>query len=189
MKINLRQLYLSLFTSLTVFSAILYASCGKPAGNSNACAAIACAHGGSCYNGKCTCPTGYEGDNCEITTRDRYLGGWTTSEKGTVTALREYQVAIETSSIDAAHVSLKNVYNYFSSPISAYVVKDTLIIPNQQLQGKVIFGKGYIDTVGGASIANKLTLYYEVIDSATQMVDDFGFYSNVDNSSPSVWSK
>ncbi len=187
MKFNIKGLFLSALTSVAVVSGIFYTSC-RPSGNDGACAAIACAHGGSCDRGSCVCPTGYEGANCEITTRDRYLGGWRVAEKGTVTAAREYQVAIETSSIDAAHVNLKNVYNYFTVPISAYVVKDTIIIPNQQLQGKIIFGKGYIDTVGG-NTANKITLLYEVIDASTQLVDDFGYYHDIDGSDGSVWSK
>lgn len=187
MKFNARALFLSAFTSLAAFTAIFYASC-RPSGNGDACQAISCAHGGVCHDGKCTCPTGYEGNNCEITTRDRYLGGWRVSEKGTLTSAREYQVAIEASNIDAAHVSLKNVYNYFTLPVNAYVQGDTLIIPNQQMQGKVIFGRGYIDTVGG-NTANKLTLYYEVVDTATTNVDDFGYYSNIDGSVPSQWAK
>ncbi len=187
MKFNAKGLFLSVIASAVAASGLLYTSC-RPSGNDSKCAAIACAHGGACQEGKCVCPAGYEGDNCEITTRDRYLGGWRVAEKGTVTAAREYQVAIETSSIDASHVYLKNVYNYFTSPIAAYVIKDTLIIPNQQLQGKVIFGKGYIDTVGSTT-ANKLTIFYEVIDSATQLVDDFGYYHDIDHSDGSVWSK
>lgn len=189
MKFTARAFYISLLTSFTAFSAVLYVSCGKtPSGNDNACQAIACAHGGNCTNGKCICPSGYEGNNCEITTRVRYLGGWKVDEKGTTTPQRAYQVAIETSNIDASHVTLKNFYNYFKSPISAYVIKDTIFIPNQQLEGKVVFGKGYIHTTaGGTKDYDAITLSYEVIDSATQLVDDFGYYSELDGSSPSEW--
>ncbi|PQJ09185.1 hypothetical protein CJD36_020580 [Flavipsychrobacter stenotrophus] len=191
MKFTTRALYISIFTSLTAFSAVLYTSCGKtPSGNDNDCQAIACAHGGNCTNGKCVCPSGYEGNNCEITTRARYLGGWKVAEKGTTTPAREYQVAIETSNIDAYHVTLKNVYNYFKAPISAYVIKDTIFIPNQQLEGKVIFGRGYIHTTNiNATENNTLTMLYEVIDSATQVVDDFGYYSDLDGSTPSEWTR
>ena len=188
MKFNARALYLSLIFSLTAFSAVFYVSC-RPSGNDDACQAIACAHGGTCAKGSCICPTGYEGANCEITTRDRFLGGWRVAEKGTVTAYREYQVAIEANSTDAAHINLKNLYNYFTLPVQAYVIKDSIFIPNQQLQGKVVFGVGYIDTVGTSNTANQIVLRYEVVDSATQMVDDFGYYEMLDGSLPSSWAK
>lgn len=190
MKFTARALSLSLITSLTAFSAVLYVSCGKtPSGNDNACQAISCAHGGSCNKGVCTCPTGYEGTNCQITSRDRYLGAWKVSEKGTTTPQREYQVAIETNNLDAAHVSLKNFYNYFKSPISAYVVKDTIFIPNQQLEGKIVYGKGYIHTTSTTTTNNTVTFAYEVTDVATQLVDDHGYHADLNQSTPSEWNR
>jgi hypothetical protein len=47
----------------------LHSSCEK-----NACNNVSCQHGGSCSNGICLCPTGYEGPTCQTLATDRYLG-------------------------------------------------------------------------------------------------------------------
>ncbi|MCB9045759.1 MAG: calcium-binding EGF-like domain-containing protein [Chitinophagales bacterium] len=45
--------------TLFAFSLVLYASCN------NKCKDITCQNGGTCENGSCKCPTGYEGEFCE----------------------------------------------------------------------------------------------------------------------------
>ncbi len=190
MKFTARALYISLLTSLTAFSAVLYVSCGKNiSGNDNSCQAIACAHGGTCAKGSCICPAGYEGNNCEITTRDRFVGSWQVSEKGTLTPARQYQLAIEYNNTDASHVNIKNCYNYFNAPVTGYVIGDTLYIPNQQMEGKVVFGKGYYHTRSTSDTTKVISVRYEVVDTASQVVDDFGYYSDLDHSDLSDWSK
>ncbi len=52
------------FFAIATFSFALQ-SCDK-------CKDINCQNGGTCDKGKCTCPTGYSGDNCEI--KDPCLG-------------------------------------------------------------------------------------------------------------------
>ena len=47
--------------TLLTFGAIIYSSCTK-----DRCAKVTCQNGGSCSNGYCSCPTGFEGDYCEI---------------------------------------------------------------------------------------------------------------------------
>lgn len=50
-------------------STVVYTSCEK-----SRCTGVTCAHGGSCNDGQCKCPTGYEGPTCETRIIDRYLG-------------------------------------------------------------------------------------------------------------------
>jgi hypothetical protein len=47
--------------TLLTFGAIIYSSCTK-----DRCKNVACQNGGTCVNGYCSCPSGYEGDHCEI---------------------------------------------------------------------------------------------------------------------------
>lgn len=66
---------LSALLTLGSFSAILYTSCTK-----DACKGVTCQNGGVCDGGTCTCPTGYEGTNCETASRDKILKTWTASD-------------------------------------------------------------------------------------------------------------
>ncbi len=38
------------------------------------CASIICNHGGTCVNGSCICTAGYEGTDCSIESRNKFLG-------------------------------------------------------------------------------------------------------------------
>ncbi len=47
--------------TLLTFGAIVYSSCTK-----DRCSNVTCQNGGSCVNGYCSCPSGWEGDHCEL---------------------------------------------------------------------------------------------------------------------------
>ncbi|WP_276135100.1 calcium-binding EGF-like domain-containing protein [Polluticoccus soli] len=60
---KLTSVLLSALLTCLVFSAVLYTSCSKSSGIS--CGMTICKNGGICKDGKCVCPTGYEGTLCE----------------------------------------------------------------------------------------------------------------------------
>ena len=72
--------------------------------------------------------------------------------------------------------------------MSAIITGDTIIIPNQHMQGKIIFGTGYVYTTPAYGTFGSISMSYEVIDSATGIVDDFGNIQS-DLSAPSEWNK
>ena len=55
--------------TLLTFGAIVYTSCTK-----DRCKNVMCQNGGTCSNGYCSCPSGFQGDHCEtgVTTTIQY---------------------------------------------------------------------------------------------------------------------
>jgi len=187
MKATLKPVLIFTIVTLSAFFTIVYTSCVP-----DKCKAIACAHGGTCNQGACTCKPGFSGPNCETATKDKFLSQWGVLETGSVTPQTQYALNIDKTNSDTV-VVIKNLFNFFTQSVLAYVQGDTLVIPNQQLMGHVVFGKGYIYSTPLYGANSAISMRYEVVDTAAgqpqQWVDDFGFYSTIDNSSPSIWSR
>lgn len=184
MKSLLKSLLIYTLSTLSFVYVALMTSCSQ-----DKCKSIACAYGGSCDNGTCKCLPGYEGSNCETITRSKFIGGWQVHEKGLVSPDRQYPIAIEADK-EVTTVWLKSIYNYFTGKaVKAYIKGDTITIPNQQTMGKVIFGKGYLHATPVYGPNTGITMYYEVIDVGSGLVDDFGVNASVDNTKASEWIK
>lgn len=164
---------------LSVFSVILV-SCDKT--KNDKCSSVTCAYGGVCIDGVCKCAVGYEGTNCQTISRTKFLKAWNVNEKGTISPQRNYALAIEKDTAING-ILIKNMYNYFTGKIAAKVVNDSIFIANQATEGKVIYGKGFISADG-----TTVKLWYQVIDGATGLKDDFGVDASLSNSKPSVWN-
>jgi hypothetical protein len=188
MKVAFKSILVTALTTLSTFTAIVYFSC-----NRDKCKAIVCAHNGVCNDGRCTCLTGYEGPNCETVAREKFLGNWSVYEKGSTTNAAQYPITIEPTgpSTEApVNVVIRNFYNYFLTPIKATVTGgDSLIIPNQQYEGKIVHGIGYMDYSVTYGQYGTIFMRYEIIDTATNVKNDFGFYEPIDHSKPSRWNK
>lgn len=64
----------SLLTTLLFFvitGTVLYSACEK-----DPCTNVTCQNGGSCSNGLCRCPLGYENTQCQDLSVTRYLGNY-----------------------------------------------------------------------------------------------------------------
>ena len=101
-----------------------------------------CVNGGVCDGGKCICPTGYTGNNCETISRNAFLGNWTAFKKDSVFLAEPYPVSISQGKPAANDITIANLLNAFTTPINGYVVNDSLFIPYQELQGYSIRGSG-----------------------------------------------
>jgi hypothetical protein len=174
-----------LITSLAAVSTVLsigYVSC-----NRDKCKTIVCANTGVCDGGKCICPSGYEGSNCETISRNKFLGNWRVFEKGSTSNAAQYGISIQASG-KVTDVVIRNFNNFFETPVKGYVNGDTLTIPNQEMEGKVVFGNGYIYSTNTYTQFGAISMTYEVIDTITNIPDDYGFYAP-DGSAPSAWNK
>ncbi|NDC41899.1 MAG: hypothetical protein EBZ77_10170 [Chitinophagia bacterium] len=177
--------------TLILCSLSIIFSCKKHSANllsGDKCKATSCAYGGVCIEGTCKCAPGYEGNNCEIVSRTKFQGSWNVKEKGSVTEAAEYSMVIE-GDTSATVLKIVNFYNYFKTPVRAVISKDTITIPNQQLEGKVVFGTGIIYTDSPGTKYGKISLRYQVIDVQSGLVNDFGYYPDITHSNPASLSK
>jgi len=185
MKFTLKTILFSVTILLSALFTIVYTSC-----NVDQCKTIACANGGVCNHGSCACPTGYEGPECETISRKKFTGNFRVFEKGSASLARQYPIDIVEDTTSAiSFLLINNCYNYFHTPIKAYANGLTLTIPNQHVEGKVIYGEGTISYNTTYSQYGNISMRYVIQDSATEVIDDYGYETVADHSDPSAWNK
>jgi len=101
---SIKNIALSAMLTFGAFAAVTYTACTK-----DDCKDVVCNNGGTCNGGSCTCPTGYEGANCEILSREKFVGTYVGTEicdQGT----DNYSVTISSNSNNIM-VTVTNIYN------------------------------------------------------------------------------
>jgi len=183
MKALFKTTLLSALGAMARFTAVTYSSC-----NNDKCKAIVCAFGGTCNDGVCTCPTGYEGPQCEKVMRDKFLGVYQVLEKGTLSETAQYTVSVEPGT-EISDLRIKNFRNIFIEEVTGYVRSDSIFIPEQIVDERwEVQGMGVIQADKYYGNNGRLVLRYRVRDldlSETAPADDFGLQSG----EPSIWNK
>lgn len=178
---RLKTIVLSALGAALVFGGITYSSCKR-----DKCKEITCAFTGTCVEGVCYCATGYEGTQCEKLIRAKFTGPWTALESGTLTLTEEYALDVfEGAEIN--QVKIQNFNNRFGPPfdVMGYVSDDTLYIPRQGVDGKIVEGRGYLVPSKYYQQHADMIVHYYVYDSLTNKTNDFGW----DHGKPSEWVK
>lgn len=180
MKARLKSIIFSALGVAAVFTTVTVSSC-----NDDPCKSIVCAYGGTCADGDCICPSGYEGTHCEVVTREKYRGVWTVFEDGTATnPAPPYQVSFVNGE-GATDMTLTNFYNTFpGNDINVRVKSDSMFIPQQVVNGYTIEGWGYLKWTGIYPDHGELTVHYKVVNPEG-VTNDFG----VNTGTPSKWSR
>lgn len=164
-----------------LFGAVTYTSCKR-----DKCKEITCAFGAACVEGTCYCATGYEGTQCEKLIRAKFTGTWSATEAGTQTLTEEYPLDVEEGT-EINKVKIRNFNNRFGPgmEINAIVSGDTMYIPRQSLDAKVVEGRGYLVPSKYYQEHSEMVVHYYVYDSATGKTNDFGW----DFGKPAEWLK
>lgn len=180
MKARLQAILLSAAVTLAGFTAVTLNACKE-----DKCKGIVCAYGGVCQDGRCLCPAGYEGPQCETVNRDRYKGTWQVAEDGTVSSEALYPVTIENGPL-LTEIVIKSLYNHaLGGDVRATVLGDTLTIPTQIINDYTVKGTGLLldDIYYGKH--GRLEVRYSVTNNVTGANDNFG----LDSGQVSIWHK
>lgn len=149
---SFKQIALSAFLTISAFGAVVYTSCNK-----DECKDVVCQNGGTCSEGKCTCPTGYDGTNCETKSRDKFVGVYTGNEICTV-GTDSYTMTLSANS-DAIKLTMTNLYNDNITATCSMVAVDSFSFSGSQ-GGATFNGTGRL-------VTNTLTVRYTLTNGAT----------------------
>lgn len=113
-----RYLPLTIVLMLVTFATITYTSCKK-----DKCKKVTCANNGTCKDGNCICPTGYNGKTCDGVARDayfkKYMGEGTDSENEKYPGV---VLSFSKSSDDITAMKLE-IFDQAGQPMNAFDVK------------------------------------------------------------------
>ena len=59
------------FSALFFLASFFFSACGKK--ETSSCGSLICQNNATCINGTCNCPSGYEGTDCGIPNRNKFL--------------------------------------------------------------------------------------------------------------------
>ncbi len=115
---SIRNVAFSALLTIGAFSAITYTSCNK-----DECKDVVCKNGGTCTAGVCSCPTGYEGTNCETLSRAKFIGTYVGTEICSL-GNDNYSITIAANS-DNLKITMTNLYNEGFTAIGTVTGKNT----------------------------------------------------------------
>lgn len=126
------------------------------------CEAINCQNGGTCNeDGRCDCPEGFEGQQCEIFDVLTYLGTYRVAYGGCVTTTENHTIAIEPVDGVATSLYLRDLGDYACPDTTIRVrmdiVTQAVTIAEQTIDCGVIAytftGNGAFDAAGTLSLS------------------------------------
>ncbi len=153
---RMKTVAFTLLLAFGAFSAITYTSCSK-----DECKDVTCVNG-TCIGGACSCPTGYEGTQCQTESRTKFIHQYTVN--ASCQASYVANITAGTGS-DVTQVVISNLANMNSAAgttttVTATVNGNEITIPEQNVVG---FTSATITASGSGTIANGvITMNYTV---------------------------
>ena len=102
----LRHISLTALLVLAAFSSITYFACTK-----DKCNDVACLNGGACDEGTCVCATGYEGNRCQLPSRDKIIGNYNGGDSCTKIGETRYAIRFLVVPGNSRQMVMKNILN------------------------------------------------------------------------------
>jgi hypothetical protein len=88
--------------------------------NFDSCHDVVCSNGGVCLDGKCMCPSGYEGTDCDVASSFKFPGYWIASDSSLYNFSAFYLARITISSSSPTTILLSNLRGWGSNLIFSF---------------------------------------------------------------------
>ncbi len=129
------------------------------------CKDVTCNNGGVCLDGLCDCSsTGYEGADCAVAWKDKYIGSYNATED---CAPGTYTTTIQNSSVSPSAPDVFLITNFGDSGVSATANANgdgTFTVPSFAVGTFTVSGNGSIDASG-----TTVTVTYTLSDATTTL--------------------
>lgn len=106
---RIKTIALTGLITMGTFAMIAYSSCSKK----DPCEGVTCKNNGTCVDGSCKCPTGYEGVDCGLTSAAKFTGLWAATDVCPISprsgAELNYHMTISTSNSNPLSVEVKGI--------------------------------------------------------------------------------
>jgi len=133
---------------------ILYTGCVQ-----DSCTSLQCKNGGSCADGYCRCPTGYEGAECENRILDRFTGIYTGS-----TRCDESPAILDTLDVFVVEEPLTIGFSRRSNPgevIRGFADGNRIVVADRMENNEAWFANAILDN-------GRITVYVEHVTDVAQ---------------------
>ena len=141
----------NLFFGLVAFAALSLSSC------KDECKDVECANGGTCEEGICSCPAGYEGDLCETLANAKFVGSFKYNESCGGSTVTDFPCSFSASSSSPSGIVITGFAGFgcngASFIVNGTVVGSDITIPQQSLcSGQVTIesGSGTLNASGNS---------------------------------------
>ena len=162
---TLRLIALSALVTVASATAIFSTSCSK-----DACKDVTCQNGGTCSDGTCVCPTGYEGTSCETMSRTKFTKSWSATDHlvgGTFVASYTANISAGTATTDVL-IGTSFSDNFFTHNINATVAGNTITIVSQKPDNN-----HYVVAGIGTYASGSITWNYTITNDSTSVTQTY----------------